>query len=90
MLGVTPATLARWELGEANPGAAEQARIKRVAAILRKLAGVMRPGFIPTWLTSPNESCKALGAQTPLALLARGDYEDIEDSIFFMGSGVAF
>src|SRR5438876_12215733 len=56
MLGVTAATLAQWEKGVVEPCDSDLAKIRRVARILRSLTRVMRPSFIPTWLTNPNES----------------------------------
>ena len=48
----------------------------------------MRKSYLPTWLEKPNEACAELGANAPVDLMERGDYDAIEDMIFFFGSGV--
>jgi transcriptional regulator with XRE-family HTH domain len=84
MLGVTEATLGRWEKGTTTPGAAGLEKVKRLGGILEGLARVMKKSFIPTWLASPNDACKG---RTPVDLLEEGQYETIEDMVYFLEAG---
>jgi DNA-binding transcriptional regulator YiaG len=90
MLGTSEPLLERWQAGEEQPDTAARARIAKVEQLLKRLALVMRHDFIPTWLETPNDACKEAGARTPLDLMERGDYEQIEDMIFYFESGVPF
>jgi hypothetical protein len=89
MLSVTEATLAKWENG-APLGPAKAIKVQRVRGLLYQLEQAMRRSYIATWLRQPSAACADLGVQTPADLFARGDYQAIEDMIFFLGSGVAF
>jgi DNA-binding transcriptional regulator YiaG len=89
MVGVKEATLTKWENG-ATIGAVNLSKINRVQGLLRKLEQSMRRSYIATWLSQPSEACADLGVNIPADLFARGDYEAIEEMIFFLGSGVAF
>lgn len=88
MLGVAEATLAEWE--ESRPDAPGLRKIKQVEGILKGLARVMQKDFIATWLQSPNDACAELGSRTPVDLMERGDYEALEDMIFYFESGVPY
>jgi transcriptional regulator with XRE-family HTH domain len=86
--GVAPKDLARWEQGKAVRLDDEASgRVDRVARILEGLARVMRRTFIPTWMAQPNDACKEMGARTPLELFERGDYETLEDMVWYLESG---
>ena len=89
-LGITGASLAAWESGKRQPGAEELANVRRLKAVLKRAAGVMRTSYIPAWLEKPSEACAELGAATPLDLLARGDFQAVEDLLYYLGSGVPF
>ena len=89
MLGVTEATLAKWESG-APLGPANRIKVQRVRGLLHQLEQAMRRSYIATWLRQSSAACADLGVQTPADLFARGDYRAIEDMIFFLGAGVAF
>src|SRR5437879_6324030 len=84
MLGVSKATMAKWERGTATPDAANRYKIKRVGKILQGLGRVMKKNFIATWLSSPNDACEQ---HTPMDLLGKGDYETIEDIVYFLEAG---
>jgi DNA-binding transcriptional regulator YiaG len=90
MLGVAEVTLAKWEEGKEQPTTDQVTKIKRVANLLKGLSQVMHLSYIPTWLEKPSAACADRGAGTPVDLMERGDYEAIEDMIFFFGSGVPF
>jgi DNA-binding transcriptional regulator YiaG len=83
-LRVSDTTLAKWEKGTSPPAAGSLASIKRLENIVAGLSRVMKKGFIPTWLTSPNDACER---KTPLDLLAKGDYESVQDLIYFLEAG---
>ena len=85
LIGVPEATLANWEKGNGKADAASVKRLKKVEALLNRLARVMRRGYIARWLARPNRAC---GGDTPLQVLERQDYQTIEDMIFFFESGV--
>ncbi len=76
-----------WEANQVSLKGAAAARLKRVAAILARLSGIMRLSFIPTWLEQPNNICQEIGVRTPLNLFEEGDYETIEDMIWYAESG---
>ena len=50
----------------------------------------LRAEFIPHWLETPNPACAELDARAPVDLMARGEYQAIENMIFFFESGVPF
>ena len=89
-LGVTEAALQDWEKGAGSPGIQERAKVRKLERILRRAAGALRRSYLPTWLETPSEACAELGAATPLALLGKGDYEAVEDLLYYLGSGVSF
>jgi DNA-binding XRE family transcriptional regulator len=89
-VGVTEATLHAWEKGAGSPSAHERAKVRKFERILRKAARAVRRSYLPTWLETPSEACAELGAATPLALLEKGDYEAVEDLLYYLGSGVPF
>jgi transcriptional regulator with XRE-family HTH domain len=88
LVGVPQTVVKKWEEGSAAPDATTLKRIDRVGRILNRLAGVMRKSFIPTWLEQPNGVCKELGVRTPLDLLARCDYQEVESMVYYLESGV--
>ena len=88
LVGVSEALVKRWEEGSETPDAPLLKRIDRVGRILSRLAGVMRKSFIPTWLARPNDVCRELGARTPLDLLERGKYQEVESMLYYLESGL--
>ncbi len=68
-----------------TPWTAEQlGRLAELEAMADQLAEVVRPGFIPTWLVTPNQT---LGDRSPRQALAQGDFEAVRTSIALLGSG---
>jgi hypothetical protein len=55
-----------------------------VVKIFHGLGRVMKKDFVVTWLNSPNDACER---RTPMDLLAEGDYETIEDIVYFLEAG---
>lgn len=84
MVGVSAGTLARWERGVVTPDGARLGKIKRVGQILKGLARVMKKDFISTWLSHPNDACEG---RSPVDFLEEGDYETIEDLVYFLEAG---
>jgi transcriptional regulator with XRE-family HTH domain len=89
MLGVSEATLKTWEQGKGTLGSSEAAKLQRVGSILATAAGSLRADYLATWLETPSDACAELGALTPLGLMAKGDYEAVEDLLYYLGSGAS-
>jgi hypothetical protein len=87
-VGISEAALKSWEEGTGWPDPATIERGERARRVLSGLARVMRKSFIPTWLEQPNDACKEVGAATPLDLLQRGNFREVEDMIFYLESSV--
>ena len=83
-LHASDTTLAKWEKRTSPPAPDSVAKIKRLEKIVEGLARVMKKDFIATWLSSPNEACEG---KAPLDLLAEGDYESVEDLVYFLEAG---
>jgi DNA-binding XRE family transcriptional regulator len=81
-LGVAETTLENWETRES--GAAPLIKIKKIAKILDGLARVMKEEYIPTWLASSNDACDG---RTPVACLKGGDFQTVEDLVYFLQAG---
>jgi transcriptional regulator with XRE-family HTH domain len=90
MLGVSDAMLARLERGDEPLDKAALARVERIRKVLEKAAEVMRREYIPNWVKEPSAACKEIGASAPIDLLAKGDFDSVEDLLFFLGSGVPY
>jgi transcriptional regulator with XRE-family HTH domain len=86
MIGVSGATLVRWEK-TGKVSAQDRKSLKKVQETLAGLNRVMRKDFIPTWLEAPNEACAAAGGRTPLDLMEKGKYDKIKAMIYFLESG---
>jgi hypothetical protein len=90
MLGVSDAALTRLERGDEPLDVAVLARVERIRKILEKAAEVMRREYIPTWVEKPSAACEEIGALAPIDLMEKGDFEAVEDLLFFLGSGVPY
>ena len=82
LLGVDESTLTNWEANV--PTSALVTKIKKVEKILDGLVRVMKKAYIPTWLTTANDACDG---RTPADCLQDGDYETIEDLVYFLQAG---
>jgi hypothetical protein len=83
-LHASDTALAKWEKGISPRAPGSVAKIKRLEQIVEGLARAMKKDFIPTWLRSPNDACEG---KAPLDLLAEGDYESVEDLVYFLEAG---
>jgi hypothetical protein len=90
MFGFSDAALTRLERGDEPLDMAGLARVERIRKVLEKAAEVMRREYIPTWVEKPSAACAEIGASAPLDLMEKGDFEAIEDLLFFLGSGVPY
>ena len=89
-LGLSQAAFERWEEGEAPVDLQVLSQLGRVKAILEKAARTMRRDYVPTWVEKPSPACEELGARAPIDLMERGDYDAVDDLLFFLGSGVPY
>jgi hypothetical protein len=44
----------------------------------------MKDEYIPTWLTSTNDACDG---RAPAACMKDGDYQTVEDLVYFLQAG---
>jgi DNA-binding transcriptional regulator YiaG len=89
LLGVSAATLARWEKTGKLPNGAQD-KVGQVADLLRGLGRVMPRAELAGWLTRRNEACRSAGGRTPADLMAKRRYDKIAAMIYFFESGVAY
>lgn len=75
----------RWEAGQPVSLSARQ-RLAELDRLRDGLAGVMAAQHIGEWLTSPND---AVGGQTPLHVVERGEIDRLWRMIFQPEAGVA-
>ena len=84
MVGVTARSIAGWESGASiNQGSCR--RIREMARLSTALKKVMKPGFIATWLVTPNEG---IGGISPVEALEHGENDRLWQSVFLLGSGL--
>ena len=80
--------------GGHHPGHRTSCLARKVAGDLRrfkeigdlKLCLVLKPAFIPEWLSIPNEEFEGL---KPLEVIERGEMDRLWDMIFYLESGIA-
>src|SRR5262249_22971543 len=69
-VGAAPSTVRDWFARRSSPTGARAERVAELGEIVDRLARVMRPDYIPVWLSKPIE---ALDDDKPLELIARGE-----------------
>jgi DNA-binding transcriptional regulator YiaG len=89
LLGVPATTLARWERTDELPPAT-RAKLKTMAGLLRSLSRVIPKADLPAWLITPNDACRSVGGRAPADLMAKGQFDKIEATIYFLEKGVAY
>ena len=89
MLGVSVTTLGQLENGH-GLSPTQCKTVERVEIILAKAVQAMHRDYLPTWLEKPSPACAEIGARAPIHLIERGDYDAVEDLLFFLGSGVPY
>jgi transcriptional regulator with XRE-family HTH domain len=76
--GAAPSTVRGWLRRASEPSGARADRVAELAAITERLERVMRPEYIPVWMSKPVE---ALGNQKPIDLIGRGQYRRVASLI---------
>ena len=72
--GAAESTVRGWLTYASSPTGERASRIAELSAIVERLARVMKPDYIPVWLSKPIE---ALDDEKPLELIARGDFREV-------------
>jgi hypothetical protein len=67
--GAAPSTVRDWFAGRSSPTGKRAERVAELAEIVDRLARIVRPEYIPVWMSKPIE---ALDNRKPLHLIARG------------------
>jgi uncharacterized protein (DUF2384 family) len=72
--GAAPSTVRGWLRRKSEPSGERADRVAELAAITERLERVMRPEYIPVWMSKPVE---ALGDRKPIDLIRRGHYRRV-------------
>lgn len=72
--GAAPSTVRSWLRKRSKPTGDRATRVVELSAIVDRLAKVMRPEYIPVWMTKPLE---ALDDEKPVDVIRRGDYRRV-------------
>lgn len=72
--GAAPSTVRGWLRKRSEPTGDRAVRVAELSAIVDRLARVVRPEYIPVWMTKPLE---ALDDEKPVDLIRRGDYRRV-------------
>lgn len=72
--GAAPSTVRGWLRKRSRPTGDRATRVVELSAIVDRLAKVMRPDYIPVWMTKPLE---ALDDEKPVDVIRRGDYRRV-------------
>ncbi len=83
LTGFSERALADWESGKqlSEPG---KRRIREIDRFQQRLAEVVEPEAIPTWLETPNLAVEGL---KPLEVIERGEIDRLWNMIFYLESG---
>jgi transcriptional regulator with XRE-family HTH domain len=76
--GVAPSTARAWLAGTRSPTGERAERLIELAAMVERLAAVIRPDYIPIWLRKP---VPALDDDKPLDVIAAGEYRRVSGII---------
>ena len=69
--GAARSTVRGWLALRSEPRGTRAERVSELSAIVERLTRVVRPEYIPVWLTKP---IRALDDEKPIELIARGEY----------------
>ncbi|HSZ68849.1 MAG TPA: hypothetical protein VK756_00665 [Solirubrobacteraceae bacterium] len=72
--GAAPSTVREWLARRSAPTGVRAERLVELSALVERLARVIRPTYIPIWLSKP---IPALDDDKPLDRIARGDYRAV-------------
>ena len=84
--GVAPSTARAWLAGTRSPTGERAERLIELAAMVERLAAVIRPDYIPIWLRKP---VQALDDDKPLDVIAAGDYRRVSRVVASLEAPVA-
>ena len=72
--GAAPSTVRGWLRKRSEPSCARADRVAELASIVERLEHVLRPEYIPVWMSKPIE---ALDDEKPVDLIRRGEYRRV-------------
>lgn len=76
--GATPSTVREWLNGHSAPGGAHAEHLAELSTIVKRLARVIRPSYIPAWLNQPMD---LLDHEKPAERIAAGDHQAVAQLI---------
>jgi hypothetical protein len=72
--GAAPSTVREWLARRSAPTGVRAERLAELSSLVERLALVIRPAYIPVWLSKP---VPALDDDKPLERIAQGDYRTV-------------
>jgi len=72
--GAAPSTVREWLTGRSAPSGAGAERLAELSSIVERLARVVRPTYIPVWLSQPMD---LLDDDKPIERIAAGDHRAV-------------
>ena len=72
--GAAPSTVRGWLCKRSEPSGARADRVAELGSIVERLERVVRPEYIPVWMSKPIE---ALDDEKPVDLIRRGEYRRV-------------
>jgi transcriptional regulator with XRE-family HTH domain len=72
--GAAPSTVREWLARRSTPSGARAERLTELSSLVERLARVIRPAYIPVWLSKP---VPALDDDKPIDRIAQGDYRSV-------------
>jgi transcriptional regulator with XRE-family HTH domain len=72
--GAAPSTVREWLARRSAPSGVRAERLAELSSLVERLARVIRPTYIPVWLSKP---VPALDDDKPIDRIAQGDYRSV-------------
>ncbi|MGA9875157.1 MAG: hypothetical protein WBQ21_05040 [Solirubrobacteraceae bacterium] len=72
--GAAPSTVREWLARRSAPSGVRAERLAELSSLVERLARVIRPSYIPVWLSKP---VPALDDDKPIDRIAQGDYRSV-------------
>jgi transcriptional regulator with XRE-family HTH domain len=72
--GAAPSTVREWLARRSSPSGVRAERLAELSSLVERLARVVRPTYIPVWLSKP---IPALDDDKPIDRIAKGDYRAV-------------
>ncbi|HWG08388.1 MAG TPA: hypothetical protein VN672_05210 [Solirubrobacteraceae bacterium] len=72
--GAAPSTVREWLARRSAPSGVRAERLAELSSLVERLARVIRPTYIPVWLSKP---VPALDDDKPIDRIATGDYRSV-------------